>query len=389
MYMAVSSACTIIPPPAARQRQLPTAPLSVLAPYSNLQFAYFVNPNQRRRRRLLHLNRFNTSSAPVSTLGTTDEHDSPQTSTAVGEGSGGGSGWPEFAEKVSGEWDGFGADFTVDGKPVHLPESVVPEAFREWEVEVFDWQTQCPTLAQPHHINAGDEPPSFFYKTIKLLPTVGCEADAATTHSISEKHISSASTFAYHRPTGSYVALWSPLSGNSPAAELEHCLIDPGDRESRVRVVQAFGLGQDGSIELRGLSLFVEQWYGPFRNGDQLGGCAIRDSAFAATRPLDSSRVSGLVWEGLTSVADFRALHNKTMIKELGEECVNETIRDESDLILLPKQLWCSVKKAESGTTCCEVGWLLDQGRAITSKCTFLNAQLKEIALAVETATVK
>ncbi|GER57764.1 alcohol dehydrogenase class-3 [Striga asiatica] len=390
MNMAVSSACTSIPPPAARKRQFPTLPLSGFAPYSNLRFAYFVNPNQRQRRLLL--NRFSTSSAPVSTLGTTDEIDSPRTSTAVGEGSGVGGGWPEFSDKISGEWDGFGADFTVEGKPVHLPESVVPEAFREWEVEVFDWQTQCPTLAQPHKINAGDEPPSFFYKTIKLLPTVGCEADAATTHSIQERHVSSTSTstfaFAYHRPTGSYVALWSPLSGESPAAELEHCLIDPSNRESRVRVVQALGLGQDGSVELRGLSVFVEQWYGPFRNGDQLGGCAIRDSAFAATRPLDSSQVSGLVWEGLTSVADFRASHN-TMVKELGDECVSETIRDESDLILLPKQLWCSVKKAESGTICFEVGWLLDQGRAITSKCTFSNAQLKEIALAVETATVK
>lgn len=45
-------------------------------------------------------------------------------------------------------------------------------------------------------------------------------------------------------------------------------------------------------------------------------------------------------------------------------------MRDEGDLILLPKQLWCSVK-SEGDETCCEVGWLLDEGRTITSKCIF------------------
>lgn len=81
--------------------------------------------------------------------------------------------WMEFATNVSGEWDGYGADFSSEGEPIELPEQVVPEAFREWEVKVFDWQTQCPTLAQPHDF-------TLFYKLIKLLPTVGCEADAAT-----------------------------------------------------------------------------------------------------------------------------------------------------------------------------------------------------------------
>lgn len=59
------------------------------------------------------------------------------------------------------------------------------------------------------------------------------------------------------------------------------------------------------------------------------------------------------------------------MIQAIGDECASKSVRDEGDLISLPKQLWCSVKKAEDKETCCEVGWLLDQGRAITSKCIF------------------
>ncbi|KAM2005027.1 hypothetical protein ACFX15_000261 [Malus domestica] len=63
---------------------------------------------------------------------------------------------------VSGEWDGQGADFTREGCPIKLPENVVPAAYREWEVKVFDWQTQCPTLANPdEHI--------LLYKNIELL----------------------------------------------------------------------------------------------------------------------------------------------------------------------------------------------------------------------------
>ncbi|TQD73798.1 hypothetical protein C1H46_040675 [Malus baccata] len=67
----------------------------------------------------------------------------------------------------------FASDFTREGCPIKLPENVVPAAYREWEVKVFDWQTQCPTLANP-------DGHTLLYETIELLPAVGCEADAAT-----------------------------------------------------------------------------------------------------------------------------------------------------------------------------------------------------------------
>ncbi|KAJ6956796.1 hypothetical protein NC653_038871 [Populus alba x Populus x berolinensis] len=101
-----------------------------------------------------------------------------------------------FHIKISGEWDGFGADFTTEGKPTELPESVVPEAYREWE-------TQCPTLAHPQHLLMA-------YKTIKLLPTIGCEADAATRYSLDERVVggvdNNVSAFEY-QSGGSYAAV--------------------------------------------------------------------------------------------------------------------------------------------------------------------------------------
>uniref|UniRef100_A0A7N0T081 Uncharacterized protein n=1 Tax=Kalanchoe fedtschenkoi TaxID=63787 RepID=A0A7N0T081_KALFE len=212
-------------------------------------------------------------------------------------------GWAEFAEKVSGEWDGFGADFMLDGKPVELPESVVPQAYKEWEVRVFDWQTQCPTLAQ-----SDEENPTMFYKLIKLLPTVGCEADAATRYTIDERNVGGASNgvaaFAY-QGTGSYVAVWpgEEKRGMSKMLEVEHCMVDPRNKEARVRVVQVVSV-DNLKFVLRNIRVFCEQWYGPFRNGDSLGGCSIRDSSFAASEPLKGPLVNG-VWRSTNAVAGF------------------------------------------------------------------------------------
>lgn len=203
--------------------------------------------------------------------------------------------WTEFSARVSGEWDGFGADFTSAGWPIELPENVVPEAYREWGVEVFDWQTQCPTLAS----ESGDR--SFFYKLIRLLPTVGCEADAATRHSVEERVVgdleNGALAFGYDS-SGCYVAVWPRAAG---VLELEHCLVDPRNREERVRVVQVVKL-EGKEMRLAGIKVFSEQWYGPFRNGEQLGGCAIRESGFAATKKVEVSEVVG-EWQSTTSAA--------------------------------------------------------------------------------------
>lgn len=288
--------------------------------------------------------------------------------------------WMEFATKVSGEWDGYGADFSSEGEPIELPEQVVPEAFREWEVKVFDWQTQCPTLAQPQDF-------TLFYKLIKLLPTVGCEADAATRYSIEERNIGGADNFAsafVYQSSGCYAAVW--LTKDHPTYrifELEHCLVDPRNRESRVRIIQIVHV-EKSKFVLKNIKVFCEQWYGPFRNGEQLGGCAIRDSAFASTDALKSSEVTG-VWEGLHAVACFQNSRTN-IIQELLDDSVRKSVRDESNLVLLPKQLWSSVTEREDETFC-EVGWLLDQGHAITSKCIFSpDSGLKEIVITRETA---
>ncbi|GMH16319.1 hypothetical protein Nepgr_018160 [Nepenthes gracilis] len=289
--------------------------------------------------------------------------------------------WSEFADKVSGEWDGHGADFTSEGKPIELPEYIVPEAYREWDVKVHDWQTQCPTLAEPEDFLLS-------YKLIRLLPTVGCEADAATIYSTDEWNIGGEGNrvlaFAY-LSSGSYVAVWpTEDSGASKLMELEHCLVDPQNRESRIRIIQVVQL-DNMKLRLQKIKVFCEQWYGPFRNGEQLGGCAIRDSRFASTDPLKDSEVIG-VWQSHEAVASFKSSQNN-ILQELMDGRTQKIVRSECDLIMLPRHLWCSLKERENGETCGEVGWLLDRGSALSSRCIFSSdGKLKEIAVGYEVA---
>ncbi|EHA8588153.1 Chromosomal replication initiator protein DnaA [Cocos nucifera] len=295
------------------------------------------------------------------------------------------SNWEAFARRVSGEWDGFGAEFTADGKPVELPEAVVPEAFREWGVQLFDWQTQCPTLAA----EAGD--PVLSYKLIKLLPTVGCEADAATRHSVEERIAggtgNKVSAFGYDS-NGCYVAVWL-LEGRNGRRflELEHCLVDPENREARVRVIQVVRV-DEGEMGLERIRVFSEQWYGPFQNGEQFGGCAIRESGFASMAAVEEFEVVG-VWQG-TSVAVARFQTQQTDIfHELVVDRPEKSIRNQLGLVLLPKQLWCYFKQNKDGETWGEVGWLLNNGNAVTSRCIFLkDGRLQEIAIGQEIAVL-
>ncbi|KXG40268.1 uncharacterized protein LOC8061441 isoform X1 [Sorghum bicolor] len=287
--------------------------------------------------------------------------------------------WAEFAARVSGEWDGFGADFTASGDPVELPENVVPEAYREWGVQVVDWQTQCPTLADPA------TPCALHYRLVRLLPTVGCEADAATVHTSHQRHAASAAAFAY-AAAGSYVAAWP--RGPAPVLEVEHCVVRPdapAEEAGRVRVVQTVALGREA--RLRGVKVFAEQWYGPFRDGEQLGGCAVGETAFAAGEKLDVAEVIGQ-WE-TTDAAAARfstELDPETgKFAELSPDEPRKVLRDAEGVVTLPKELWSAFKELGDGEFLCEVGWALGGGTAVTSRCVLsTDGDVKEIAAAHE-----
>ncbi|KAI4375445.1 hypothetical protein MLD38_013311 [Melastoma candidum] len=152
------------------------------------------------------------------------------------------------------------------------------------------------------------------YRLIKLLPTVGCEADAGTPYSIEERTAgtsdSKASPFAYE--SGCYVAVWPVKdNGSNKMLEVESCLISPLDKETR------------------------------------LGGCAICDSAFASTIPVAASEVTSLR-KGLFSAAQAFKPARSWEFAKAGVQLIE---RDDCSLVPLPKQLWCSMQEIHGVTS--------------------------------------
>ena len=56
------------------------------------------------------------------------------------------------ATQTPGEWDGVSVTCSADGTVQQLPEHYVPGAYREWGVEVLDWQTQCSCSADSSQV---------------------------------------------------------------------------------------------------------------------------------------------------------------------------------------------------------------------------------------------
>jgi hypothetical protein len=156
---------------------------------------------------------------------------------------------------------------------------------------VFDWQTQCPTLAE----ETGEA--ILYYKLIKFYPTVGCEADAATRHSVMQRFaggINNNTSALGYDPSVSYIASW-PIKDQYEREnlEIEHCLVDPANKEIRVRVIQVAQLSNEAGLSLDGVRVFSEQWYGTFCDAEQLRACSVRESGFASTSALEASKVMG------------------------------------------------------------------------------------------------
>ncbi|GKE11402.1 hypothetical protein Tco_1414953 [Tanacetum coccineum] len=97
----------------------------------------------------------------------------------------------------------------------------------------------------------------------------------------------------------------------------------------------------------------------------------------AATRYTIDERTIGGV-ENMVSAFAYQS--NGSYTDGMSVDGMQNLVREEENLVLLPKNLWSSVTETQDeGITCCEVGWLLEPGRAITSKCIFSrNTELKE-----------
>lgn len=173
--------------------------------------------------------------------------------------------------------------FDRDGEAQQLPEYYVPEAFRDWGVELFDWQSQCSMLADETGLK---------YTTRRMMPTVGCEADAVafTEDQIAVFVPGSAAITS----EGGYT--WATIDDIAPKdvfkACYEHCL--PLTTGKRVRIVHNLKrMGPDSVWKVLSIEVHNEKWDGPQTGRRELQGCGGGMDPFSQKPALDIAALGG------------------------------------------------------------------------------------------------
>jgi hypothetical protein len=229
-----------------------------------------------------------------------------------------------FAAAVTGEWEGVTATFSPAGDALDLPERFVPQAFREWDMVPKDWQSQCsvPPLegesaaaaassslaSSSSAAAAAASSPPLRYASRRMMPTVGCEADAvAFTEDMAviggsaggDGSSAPATVLAAVAADGAYAAAPALLPADGRATvRVEACFplpesSDKNGRPERLRVVQTFtrdwtvrgpegdGAGSSAAaspspaslLRLEGVELHREFREGPYTARVELLGC--------------------------------------------------------------------------------------------------------------------
>lgn len=258
---------------------------------------------------------------------------------------------PVFAAAVSGEWFGYECTFSLaTGAAQCVPERYVPDEYRQWGVEIKGFE--CLTSTQ---LLRG----SLRTKRTRVLPSVGCEADAVVPE-VAERVIDPvAAPAAAAFDCGSYAAGPVNLAADERAWSL--CLAEPGEagcRRTRVRVDAGDVLEGFGALEVH-----VETWEGPFVDGAVLPGCGGEHASFADGERLGADALVGK-WKVEETVY---AREGAGWTRSEKRNVVERDAEDAERLVglALPKGVNVRAETEDAGAVI-EAGWLVKQGLRVT-----------------------
>jgi hypothetical protein len=278
------------------------------------------------------------------------------------------SNWDSFSATVSGEWDGVTVTFDRDGEAQQLPEYYVPQAYRDWGVELYDWTSQCSMLADATGLQ---------YTLRRLMPTVGCEADAvAFTEDLQ----------AMFPPGGAAITAEGGYS-TGPSSDLsskdlfkaqsEHCfpLETPGQR---IRIVHNLKrMGAEGVWKVLSLEVHTERWDGPYNGRRELAGCGGGMDPFSQTTVTEINSLQGIwkVVDGVCHVAD-----DGRHVVDIGTSTGIE-IASLPELTRLPLGAWSSAQIVGDADVEIVAGVLLTTGKMKAVRQTIKNGKLNTTEL--------
>ena len=202
--------------------------------------------------------------------------------TSAGPGAGvavaPGLGWAAFSARHAGEWSGSKVTFALDtGEVQPLPDVLVPEQFRAWDMQIFDLQHQISCGSPPSPAGDGGEAP-LSRRMRTLAPTAGCEADASTVVDDVRDALDPADARLVRFEDGSYALGPTSLAeahlpgpaneGRGAPFTTEVALLRPGgdagEAPMRARVVASAHINPEGGLWGRTFAVFLERWQGPW-----------------------------------------------------------------------------------------------------------------------------
>ena len=251
----------------------------------------------------------------------------------------------DFASAASGEWEGHRVYFDAGGTKQPIPDQYVPPAFKEWGVELVDWQSQC---AMSVSVERG-----VYARELRFLPTQGCEADASTVESSYERNLAVDAVVPAPSDApveaGSYSAETSVGDGDERAVVVEHCLgfTFPGasgedeDKRCRVRVQQTMAPGSRTTVAT--ISAWKEYYYEEFKNAASLCASCGGPNKWGESPNTDPADLTSEGWTG----DDWAGLPSE-------------------GAVMLPQGLWCSAASDDvTGGFVLEAGWLIPDRDAV------------------------
>lgn len=189
-----------------------------------------------------------------------------------------GGAWEAFSAAHGGEWSGSKVTFALEtGEVQPLPDVLVPEQYRAWDMKIFDLQHQI-SCGSREEGDGGDGAAVPLARRLRTIaPTAGCEADASTVVDDVRDALDPADVGLVRFEDGSYAR--GPVSlaeahlpgpaneGRGAPFVTEIGLLRPGAGGAapmRARVITSTHINPDGGLWGRTFAVFLERREGPW-----------------------------------------------------------------------------------------------------------------------------
>ncbi|KAL0023348.1 hypothetical protein WJX77_009747 [Trebouxia sp. C0004] len=215
----------------------------------------------------------------------------------------------------------------------------------------------------------------------RLMPTVGCEADAQTFHEETRHLLESTDEATQHAilSNGSYTTASSLDLSDQTKLRLEHCLMTA--EKKRIRLVQhVAAAGPSDPWQLSGVEVHHEYYDGPYNGGASLSGCGGGMSNFAELDKFGASQLQH-DWTASSgssySVSEDRTVQLQHLPSRMSS-CSQEGIT------CLPLNAYSIVQSRDHGELLVEAGVLQKNHTLLVAQQTFDNGHCKAMSLGTE-----